>query len=169
MSSASIILNNSKLKALTYFCLAIISVFYSMFERRLISTCCFVTPVHFGKLLLGVSKDVTKVLKIILFIKYFMCSLCCSFLPLLKPKFVLTLFTCQFFNFNIFVHDADSRAHSRSQLKVEYISFLTLTYPLDFLIYAKDIIMIIVLLLHMMGGWEGWRGGGVEGGVVHLC
>ena len=38
-------------------------------------------------------------------------------------------------------------------------SFLTFPYPLDCLICAKEI-MIIVLLLHMIGGWEGW-------GVVH--
>ena len=40
-------------------------------------------------------------------------------------------------------------------------SFLTLSHPLHCLIYAKDI-MIIVLLLHVIAGWEGWV-------VVHLC
>ena len=40
-------------------------------------------------------------------------------------------------------------------------SFLTLPCPLDILICANDI-MIIVLLLHMMRGWEGWE-------VVQLC
>ena len=39
-------------------------------------------------------------------------------------------------------------------------SFLTLPHPLHCLICAKDI-MVIVLLLQVMGGWEGW-------GVVHL-
>ena len=39
-------------------------------------------------------------------------------------------------------------------------SFLTLPHPLHCLICAKDI-MVTVLLLQVMGGWEGW-------GVVHL-
>ena len=39
-------------------------------------------------------------------------------------------------------------------------SFLTLPHPLHCPICAKDI-MVIVLLLQVMGGWEGW-------GVVHL-
>ena len=39
--------------------------------------------------------------------------------------------------------------------KLNISSFLTLPYPLECLTYAKDI-MIIVLLLHMMGEWEGW-------------
>ena len=39
--------------------------------------------------------------------------------------------------------------------KLNKSSFLTLPYPLECLTYAKDI-MIIVLLLHMMGEWEGW-------------
>ena len=40
-------------------------------------------------------------------------------------------------------------------------SFLTFPHPLHCPICAKDI-MVIVLLLQVMGGWEGW-------GVVHLC
>ena len=39
-------------------------------------------------------------------------------------------------------------------------SFLTLPYPLHCPICAKDI-MVIVVLLQAMQGWEGWR-------VVHL-
>ena len=35
------------------------------------------------------------------------------------------------------------------------ISFLTLPYPIDCFICAKDL-MIIVLLLQMIGGWEVW-------------
>ena len=35
------------------------------------------------------------------------------------------------------------------------LSFLTASYPLDCLACAKDI-MMIVLLLQMMWGWEGW-------------
>ena len=41
------------------------------------------------------------------------------------------------------------------------LSFLTASYSLDCLACAKDI-MMIVLLLQMMWGWEGW-------GMVHLC
>ena len=48
--------------------------------------------------------------------------------------------------------------------KLNISSFLTLPCPLEWVTYAKDI-MIIVLLLHMMGEWEGWGGGGG----VHLC
>ena len=40
-------------------------------------------------------------------------------------------------------------------------SFLTLPHPLHCPIFAKDF-MVIVVLLQVMGGWEGW-------GVVHLC
>ena len=40
------------------------------------------------------------------------------------------------------------------------ITFFTLPHPLHCPICAKDI-MVIVLLLQVMGGWEGW-------GVVHL-
>ena len=39
-------------------------------------------------------------------------------------------------------------------------SFLTLPHPLHCLICAKDV-MVIILLLQVMGEWEGW-------GVVHL-
>ena len=42
--------------------------------------------------------------------------------------------------------------------KLNISSFLTLPYPFEWVTYAKDI-MIIVLLLHMMGEWEGWGGG----------
>ena len=41
--------------------------------------------------------------------------------------------------------------------KLNISSFLTLRHPLDCLTFAKDI-MIIVLLLQMMGGWEGCKG-----------
>ena len=41
------------------------------------------------------------------------------------------------------------------------ISFLTLPHPLHYPISAKDI-MVTVLLLQALGGWEGW-------GVVHFC
>ena len=40
--------------------------------------------------------------------------------------------------------------------KLNISSFLTLPHPSDCLICANDI-MIIVLLLQIMGGWEGWR------------
>ena len=39
--------------------------------------------------------------------------------------------------------------------KLNISSFLALPYPIDCFICAKDI-MIIVLLLQMMGGWEAW-------------
>ena len=39
--------------------------------------------------------------------------------------------------------------------KLNISSFFTLSYLLDCLIYARDI-MIIVLLLQMMEEWEGW-------------
>ena len=39
--------------------------------------------------------------------------------------------------------------------KLNITSFLTLSHPLNCLIYAQDI-MIIVLLLQVMGGWRGW-------------
>ena len=46
--------------------------------------------------------------------------------------------------------------------KLNISSFLTLPHPLDWLICAKDN-LIIVLLLQMMGEWEGWEV------VVYLC
>ena len=42
--------------------------------------------------------------------------------------------------------------------KLNIPSFLTLPHPLYHLICTKDI-MVFVLLLQMMGGWEGWGGG----------
>ena len=59
--------------------------------------------------------------------------------------------------------------------KCNVSSFLTLSHSLDCLICAKDI-MIIVLLLEMMGGWEGFAvfrvcyglGGGAVGGIIFL-
>ena len=55
-------------------------------------------------------------------------------------------------------------------------SFLTLPYPLDCLIRAKDIMIIVLVLVHMIGEWEGWgwfiyvrlRWGGQEVGIVFL-
>ena len=57
-------------------------------------------------------------------------------------------------------------------------SFLTLPYPLDCLIRAKDIMIIVLVLVHMIGEWEGWgwfiyvrlrwgEGGGGAGGGYH--
>ena len=40
--------------------------------------------------------------------------------------------------------------------KLNISSFLSLPYPLDFLICGKDI-MMVVLLLQMMAGREKWR------------
>ena len=48
--------------------------------------------------------------------------------------------------------------------KLNISSFLTHSHSLDCLLCAKDI-MVIVLLLHMMGG----GGDGKVRGVVHLC
>ena len=57
-------------------------------------------------------------------------------------------------------------------------SFLTLPYPLDCLIRAKDIMIIVLVLVHMIGEWEGWGwfiyvrlrwgegGGGQEVGII---
>ena len=45
--------------------------------------------------------------------------------------------------------------------ELNIISFLKLPHPLHCLICAKDI-MVTVLLLQVMKGWEGW-------GLVHLC
>ena len=50
------------------------------------------------------------------------------------------------------------------KLNTSSSSFLTLPYPLDWLICAKDV-MIIVLLLHVTGEDEG---GMVKLGLVHL-
>ena len=55
-------------------------------------------------------------------------------------------------------------------------SFLTLPYPLDCLICAKDIMIIVLVLVHMIGEWEGWGWfiyvrlwwGGQEVGIVFL-
>ena len=46
------------------------------------------------------------------------------------------------------------------KFQLNITSFLTLPHPLHCPICAKDI-MVTVLLLQVMGGWEGW-------GVVHL-
>ena len=45
--------------------------------------------------------------------------------------------------------------------ELDVASFLTLPHLLHCLICAKDI-MVTILLLQVMGGWEDWR-------VVHLC
>ena len=57
--------------------------------------------------------------------------------------------------------DADSKARTRSQVRVEYniIPYTSISITLPHL--CKDII-VTVLLLQVMGGWEGWE-------VVHLC
>ena len=47
------------------------------------------------------------------------------------------------------VGDADWRAHTRTKCNLNILSYLTLPDPLDYLICAKDI-MIIVLLLQML-------------------
>ena len=46
--------------------------------------------------------------------------------------------------------DTDSRARNRSQVRVEYNTFLTLPHPLHCPISAKDI-MVTVLLLQVIG------------------
>ena len=45
--------------------------------------------------------------------------------------------------------------------KLNITPFLTLPHPLHCPICPKDI-MVSVLLVQVMGGWEGW-------GLVHLC
>ena len=53
----------------------------------------------------------------------------------------------------------DPALDPKCKLNISSSSFLTLPYPLHCLICAKYI-MIILLLLHMIEGWEDWRRGG---------